>query len=1034
MEQNGSAEYKDVTTHYNDARARGDQNPDIASNNRRKEIQFKVSHILLLGFFSWILYAPMNSKSSTLTDAFSLLHGLGIYFFTKGFLLTRLVLDHKSECASPPIDLGRKSPGSYKDGCWHPKTFDKAVIIIIDALRYDFTVPFSGETHHFHNALTVLDETARQSPEKAFLLPFIADPPTATMQRLKGLTTGTLPAFIDAGSNFAGTAIEEDNVLGQLRDAGKRLVHLGDDTWHSLFPGYFDPNLTHAYDSFNVWDLYTVDNGVTEHLLPLLKPENTGKWDVIFGHYLGVDHAGHRYGPDHSATNAKLREMDGVLRDVISSLDEETLLVVMGDHGMDVKGDHGGESDDEVEAALWMYSKKDIFGRGHNGILEPPATAKERPVGQIDLVPTMSLLLGMPIPFNNLGSPIAEAFVGPGKPNFQTLAAVNALAAAQISNYQQEYSLARGLDDALFSTKAYESGLQSWHEASKATWTGDQFEKAFEQFSTYQHETLRVCRGLWARFEVPSMIEGIAILVCAVAIVGLYARSSKFGDADLVPVYLAQMTMYGLLGAGFASALSFMVSSVNIVNGFLLGLAAGGILGFVYASAQIPQRFAVPYPRSVWGWLAVVFTLSQSIGFASNSYTIWEDEILLFFLGTFAFIAFSSSIRQEFFIERILGSFQAGVFLALTRVASFSRLCREEQMPYCRSTYYASTTSSTSAPWQLLIPLVSATILPTIIKSYYQGTRSYQGSATLWIGVALRLGLLMSAVFWVLDAADDNNWLSISHGLLQTIKIVLARLVLGIALVVGTTTFVWGNPCISIQVTPETNGNADDGSVPKPKSVKVFGYANVHGSRYFLLVTNWLMAVVLVQKPMGAGAIGILTIQILALLEIIDTNDLSQSAIGPIVLGLLGSFHFFKTGHQATLSSIQWESAFVALKTIRYPWSPMLVVLNTYSAQILTTIAVPLIALWKQPPKKPRLISDVAKAMATLLLYYAVINLATTMWAGWLRRHLMLFRIFSPRFMTGAAVLLVVDLVGILVGIGALRWNFASIAEVFGWS
>lgn len=1022
--QNGpataSSEYKDVTSQYNDSKDRGESDLDIQAINRRKEIQFKASHFLLIGFFLWIF----------------LLHAIGIYFFTKGFLLTRLVLDYKSECPAPPLDLGNRSPRTYTDGCWHPKTFDKAVIIIIDALRYDFTVPFSGEPHHFHNALTILDETARQSPEDAFLLPFIADPPTSTLQRLKGLTTGTLPTFIDIGSNFAGTAIEEDNLLGQLRSAGKTLVHLGDDTWHSLFPGYFDANLTHAYDSFNVWDLHTVDNGVTEHLIPLLSPENTGKWDVLFGHYLGVDHAGHRYGPDHPATNSKLREMDDVLRKIIALMDDKTLLVVMGDHGMDVKGDHGGESDDEVEAALWMYSKKGVFGRGHNGKMEPPATAKERPVGQIDLVPTLSLLLGMPIPFNNLGAPIAEAFVGPGTPDWQNLAYVNALTGAQISRYQHEYSRSRGLAEDIFALPQghLADGLQSWKEAVQHNERGDFYASAFERFSQYQQETLRICRSLWATFNIPSMLEGITILTSTVAVVAVFARSSGPSTAEVVPVYLSHMTVLGAISGAGILLVATIVPGVVAKDTSLLGLAAGGIGGFGWVFFELQKGFSHPFPRSLWGWLAIVFTLSQSIGFASNSYTIWEDEIMLCFLGTFALVAFASSIRQEFFIERVLGVSQAAVFLVLSRLASLSRLCREEQMPYCRSTYYASTNSSTSAPWQLLIPLITAILLPIIIKTYYQGTRSYQGSATLWVGFALRMGLLGSAIFWVLDAADDNEWLNMSQGSLKMIKIVLARLLLGSAFVVGTTTFVYGNPCINVEVTPEANADMSDGVVTKPKSVKVFGYANVHGTRYFLLVTNWLLAIFLLQKPMGGGAIGILAVQILALLEIIDTNDLSQSAIGPIVLGLLGSFHFFKTGHQATLSSIQWESAFVALRTVTYPWSPLLVVLNTFGAQLLTTVAVPLIALWKQPPKKPRLLSDVAKALATLLLYHAVINLATIMWAGWLRRHLMLYRIFSPRFMTAAAVLIIVDLVGILVSIGSLRWNFASIAEVFGWN
>ena len=976
------------------------------------------------------------ARGLVLSNLSSLLHAIGIYFFTKGFLLTRLVLDYKSGCAAPPFDLGERSPKTHTDGCWHPKTFDKAVIIIIDALRYDFTVPFSGEPHHFHNALTVLDETARQSPGDAFLLPFIADPPTSTLQRLKGLTTGTLPTFIDIGSNFAGTAIEEDNLVRQLRDAGKTLVHLGDDTWHSLFPGYFDANLTHAYDSFNVWDLFTVDNGVTEHMIPLLSAENTGKWDVLFGHYLGVDHAGHRYGPDHPATNSKLREMDGVLRKIIALIDEETLLVVMGDHGMDVKGDHGGESDDEVEAALWMYSKKGVFGRGHNGEMEPPATAKERPVGQIDLVPTLSLLLGMPIPFNNLGAPIAEAFVGPGKPNWQNLAYVNALAGAQISRYQHEYSHSRGLAEGVFSLSQgyWADGLRSWKEAVQHKESAEFYATAFKRFSQYQQETLRICRSLWATFNIPSMLEGISILASTVAVVAIFARSSGPSTAELVPIYLSHMTILGAIGGAGVLLIATIFPSLVAKDTSLLGIAAGGIVGFAWVFLELQEGFSYPFPRSLWGWLAVFFALSQSIGFASNSYTIWEDEIMLCFLGTFAFVAFVSSIRLEFFIERVLGISQATAFLVLSRLASLSRLCREEQMPYCRSTYYASTNSSTSAPWQLFIPLVTAILLPVIIKTYYQGTRSYQGPATLWVGFGLRMGLLGSAIFWVLDAADDNEWLNMNKSSLKMMKIILARLLLGSAFAVGTTSFLYGNPCINVEVTPEANADTSDGIVTKPKSVKVFGYANVHGTRYFLLVANWIMAIFLLQKPMGGGTVGILAVQILALLEIIDTNDLSQSAIGPVVLGLLGSFHFFKTGHQATLSSIQWESAFIALRTVTYPWSPMLVLLNSFGAQILTTVAVPLIALWKQPPKKSRLLSDVAKALATLLLYYAVINLATTMWAGWLRRHLMLYRIFSPRFMTAAAVLVTVDLIGILVSIGSLRWNFASIAEVFGWS
>ncbi|MCJ1473004.1 mannose-ethanolamine phosphotransferase gpi13 [Lambiella insularis] len=987
----------------------------LNAHNRQAAIQFKSLHLLVVAFFLWILYV----------------HILGIYFFTKGFLLTRLVLDYKSECSVPPLDVPHKS--SPTDGCWHPKYFQKAIIIIIDALRYDFTIPNRGEPQHFHNALTFLHETAARQPNDAFLLPFIADPPTTTLQRLKGLTTGTLPTFIDAGSNFAGTAIEEDNLLAQLRGANKTLVHLGDDTWQSLFPGYFDVHLSHAYDSLNAWDLHTVDNGVNEHLLPLLMPEKVDEWDVIFAHYLGVDHAGHRFGPNHPAMTAKLLQMDDVLRQLVDSLNRDTLLVVMGDHGMDTKGDHGGESDDEVEAALWMYSKKGIFGRSQLEYIDPPRTAKERPVAQIDLVPTLSLLLGMPIPFNNLGAPIEEAFIGAEEPQWQSLATINALTGAQINKYQREYAVARGLDESMSSgpQAAWVHALNLWHMlGSEQKPITKSLQAVYYAFSGYQTETLRLCRSLWAKFNILSMLQGIGVMALALIALVDFARSDSKKRADTIPPLLKRVGVGILAGCLLGSLWSFVVTETSLIDGMAFGSALGGLTG--HGSLLWRSSSKITLRLSFWNWLAVIFTLSLSIGFASNSYTIWEDEILLFFLSSFALVALASSLRQANTIDCVSGVYHSCLFLVLGRLASLSRLCREEQMPSCRSTYYASATSSTSAIWQLLLAYLLAIILPEAIKSYYQRTKSYEGSARFWIGFAMRLGLLGSAVYWTLDAADDGDWFQISNVTLTNIRVNLAQIILAIAFGAGTTTFIWAAPCVRVEIASPLE-DSPNGSGPKPQSLTVLGYANVHGSRFFLLFSAWLLGVVLVQKPMGGSMLGLLGLQVLSLLEIVDSNALSRSAIGPIILALLGSFHFFKTGHQATLSSIQWNAAFVALKTIHYPWSPILVVLNTFGPQILTAVAVPLIVLWKQPSKKMGLLGDVASAMAKHLLYYAVINLATTMWAGWLRRHLMLYRIFCPRFLTGAAVLLVIDLVGALVAVGGLRWNLVAINEVFGW-
>ncbi|KAI1337810.1 hypothetical protein F5Y15DRAFT_144705 [Xylariaceae sp. FL0016] len=995
-----------------------------------------------VGFWIWMLF----------------MHVIGILLFTSGFLLTRLVLDEKSECANSPIDplLNWDGKGTVDGGCWHPKTFNKAVVILIDALRYDFTVPVEDQekAEIYHNAMPFLYESSIRSPSNSFLRPFIADPPTATLQRLKGLTTGTLPTFVDIGANFAGTAIEEDNLLMQLRDHGKRIVHLGDDTWTALFPDYFQSNISRAYDSFNVWDLHTVDNGVLDHIFPLVEPERTGEWDVLIGHFLGVDHAGHRYGPNHAAMTAKLRQMDAFVRELTEKIDDDTLLVVMGDHGMDSKGDHGGESPDEVEAALWMYSKRPIFGRTHPDFVTPPATAKERPVNQIDLVPTLALLLGIPIPYNNLGRPIEETFAGAKGNAWDRLAAASSMASAGIRRYQASYFTARGLQQS--STPGSPASL--WIEAeglATSTSKSKPWQAVYNAYTAYQEETLRICKDLWSTFDIPKMVTGISIMAYGVVLLLLYVSRDEdedFAVLDDEDLDAAEKSLE-LQGSPEAEAASYKtltksLVTTGLISGLSVGAAGSGVVVAtgsqewlsVAAAVAIVSMSVVTFtmlkvggksmvnlmPTSFWGWLSVIFAASQSIGFASNSYTIWEDSISLFFLATFGLTSAIAALGRDSISERTLGVYHSVLFVVLSRIISFSKLCRDEQMPYCTSTYYASANSSTSAPWQLVVPFAVFIILPSIIKSYMMTSRSYEGLAPTWIGYVVRAMLLLSAAYWTLDAAGNGEWMSsISEAMLKLLHVTLAQLVLALALVAGTTAFVWAPPCISILTTSANSRTAQ---------ITVLGYGNTNGARYLLLPINIACACILLSKPMGGGAIAIMLWQILSLSEIVDLNNIGTETIGPVTLALLGNYHYFKTGHQAVLSSIQWDSAFIPLSTIRYPWTPIVVALNTFAGQIIAAVAVPLLVLWKTSPKRKGVIESVSRALGAFVAYYAIQSLATMAWAGYLRRHLMLFRVFCPRFMMAAAVLLTVDLIGIMVTLLGVRTNVLAVSEVFGFA
>ncbi|OBT48113.1 hypothetical protein VE00_01015 [Pseudogymnoascus sp. WSF 3629] len=1011
-------------------------------------------------FFAWLFLA----------------NAAGIYFFTKGFLLTRLVLEEHSTCEVPPRAY---TPGSAGEGCWHPRSFEKAVVVIVDALRYDFAVPVNGTEEQpalaCHNALPFLYETAVKEPHNAFLLPFIADPPTTTLQRLKGLTTGTLPTFIDAGSNFAGTAIEEDNLLAQLKVAGKRIAHLGDDTWTALFPGYFEENVSRAYDSFNVWDLHTVDNGVVEHALPLLKQKPAGAagvgkedWDVLIAHFLGVDHAGHRYGPDHPAMTAKLAQMDVVLRDIVAALDDDTLLVVMGDHGMDAKGDHGGESDDEVQAALWMYSRRGIFGRTAPETLLPPSSAKDaRAVNQIDLVPTLALLLGLPIPFNNLGRPIEEAFAGRKGNDWANLASVAAMTAAGVERYQDAYFKARGIEEGNAGTRALWGGAQEALERSLGGEKGT-YKRAYELLTAYQRETLDICRGLWARFDVTSMVQGLAILAASLVVLLLFARnagtdspvmSPELEQAELqlekngvdVPANtdadgmdsepddfttsVVKGAFIGILaGASLGVTASSLSPEPSTINDTLLGATACSLLAALIAALGSPLPYRAPFPTTPWSFLALLLPALPAIGFGANSFTIWEDQILLYLLSTLGLIFLFASFSLPS-PERTLGITQAVLFTVLTWLASLSKLCREEQMPFCRSTYYASATSSTSAPWQLALPYLTTLLLPSVLKSYLLPSRNYRGPAPLFLNT-LRAGLFACAIFWTLDAADDGAWFPfLPTGLLKTARVAIAQVVLGIGFVAGPVAYAYSSPCVSITraATQGPSSTAAPAAASSRMTVTVLGYANAQGSSFLLLFSSLLLPLLLLQKPMGAFALALGAWQILALAELVDVLKLRESPIAPVALALMGSFYYFKTGHQATLASLQWESAFVPLHAVVYPWSPLMVGLNTFGGPILAGLGVPLVVLWKREVRGGGVAGEVARGVAWWLLVVLGWGAVTAGGAGWLRRHLMLYRVFSPKWMMAGGTGLVVQVVvGVVVWLGVGRC-VGGVGEVFGW-
>lgn len=153
------------------------------------------------------------------------LYSAGIYLFLSGFLLVRLEVNRTSTCG----DVLQPSAEEHGDFCRAQPRFRRAVLLIIDALKMDFARfdPNNTAPRPYENKLPVLEETVSVRPSHSRLYPFRADPPTTTMQRIKGFTTGSLPTFVDVGNNFASSAILEDNLIHQFGQVGESMRDTG---------------------------------------------------------------------------------------------------------------------------------------------------------------------------------------------------------------------------------------------------------------------------------------------------------------------------------------------------------------------------------------------------------------------------------------------------------------------------------------------------------------------------------------------------------------------------------------------------------------------------------------------------------------------------------------------------------------------------------------------------------------------------------------------------------------------------------------
>ncbi|OCK76489.1 alkaline phosphatase-like protein [Lepidopterella palustris CBS 459.81] len=323
--------------------------------------------------------------------AANLLIPAGVVLFIVGFFRGR-----------PPVTASTESHfGAAEVIAPDSAPFDKVIFMMVDALRrHVYILIRSGAAVPF---------TAR------------AAAPTLTLSRVKALTQGTSQSFLDVWLNVfesenARSLAGADTWLSHLkveRDQDKKMVFYGAELWLDMYADIFD-----RFEGTDAWylpEFSTVDSNVTRHLPDELKSDD---WKALVLHYLGLDNIAHQGGASGAHMLPKQAEMDGVVKLIYEAMLQErhlqnTLFILLGDHGMTEQGNHGGASPSEIASAMIFISPK---LKSLSGGLECPVQNAENyeyysVINQVDLVPTLAGLMGINIPERSLGI-FAPKFLG----------------------------------------------------------------------------------------------------------------------------------------------------------------------------------------------------------------------------------------------------------------------------------------------------------------------------------------------------------------------------------------------------------------------------------------------------------------------------------------------------------------------------------------------------------------------------------------------------------------------------------------------
>uniref|UniRef100_A0A182PTV9 GPI ethanolamine phosphate transferase 2 C-terminal domain-containing protein n=1 Tax=Anopheles epiroticus TaxID=199890 RepID=A0A182PTV9_9DIPT len=542
-------------------------------------------------------------------------------------------------------ELPQRVGNASFNGMDYKPRISRAVLMVIDALRMDFVL--QEENFQFLNQLL--------GDGKACLYRLQVHPPTVTMPRIKAMTSGAIPSFLDVILNLGSPEMKLDTFLYQMKQRQQKTVFYGDNTWTNMFPEMFHRQRENS-DSLYVNDFYKGDRNITKFLKMELQMYD---WKLMILHYLGLDHIGHVEGPFSDKVPAKLKEMDKKQKYYT-----KPLLIITGDHGMRDSGGHGGSTHPETIVPVLIVSDE--------------CAKSEETFLQIDLAPTMSALMGVAIPYASIGSLI--------DPALKMLHRREMLHALYYNTQRLVSKVEVILNDKFKKTELHNSfeEAKKLHEKFMIDTTDiSTYKRALLLYTTVSKKLTQLLISSYIRYDIVYIVIGMVMsLFCAAISVSQLLQDKSADVLTLQPKLFPSINCM-LLSFLLLKLLSFEKESSeepsNLFQAVLVSLPVvyftlWAILSHLLKNMNAPlgMLFKRSSFLSLFVWLGVSF---HSISLASSSFVEEEHQTWYYLTSTIMIVL---TLKEISVMNSTIGTFK------YTKIdASLVEVCKEERGVFC---------------------------------------------------------------------------------------------------------------------------------------------------------------------------------------------------------------------------------------------------------------------------------------------------------------------------------------------------------------